>query len=123
MCPSDCGEGAGAGNVTDGDGKDGDGMDGQGTDGDGMDLPDCNENWFCLDWEECVNGTRTRSCIDLNECGTEEEMPDVEESCAVGDLGITGFFASVSKSLIETILIFLLILLIILLIVRWLILR
>ena len=36
---------------------------------------ECVEDWSCTDWSACVNGTQTRTCTDLNECGTDENKP------------------------------------------------
>ena len=30
----------------------------------------CLENWNCTDWSPCINNTHSRSCLDLNSCGT-----------------------------------------------------
>lgn len=32
----------------------------------------CIENWSCSNWTTCINGTQTRTCEDLNSCGTDE---------------------------------------------------
>lgn len=45
------------------------------------DDDDCEEEWICEDWGECVNGTRTRECRDTRLCGTTEDKPLTEESC------------------------------------------
>jgi len=42
---------------------------------------DCFEAWSCTDWSICQNGQQNRTCIDLNSCGTEEEMPAENQSC------------------------------------------
>ncbi len=35
--------------------------------------PTCQENWICPDWNTvpCVNDTKTITCTDLNNCGTQ----------------------------------------------------
>lgn len=43
----------------------------------------CVEKWNCTDWGPCVNGVHSRSCVDLNNCGTEFEKPPTTESCGV----------------------------------------
>jgi hypothetical protein len=43
----------------------------------------CVENWQCTEWSECVNGTQTRTCTDLNNCGTTLNKPEEERSCVV----------------------------------------
>ncbi|MFP4112188.1 MAG: hypothetical protein ACLFPQ_06095 [Candidatus Woesearchaeota archaeon] len=47
----------------------------------------CTENWDCDSWGDCVDGTQTRTCTDLNECGTTDERPNPFESrsCTVDD--------------------------------------
>ncbi|MFH1802828.1 MAG: right-handed parallel beta-helix repeat-containing protein [archaeon] len=46
---------------------------------------DCLEDWQCDDWRECTEGTRTRSCVDLNNCGTGEDMPPINDECGLLD--------------------------------------
>jgi len=43
---------------------------------------ECTEQWVCTDWSECINGTQTRECNDLNRCGTDAEKPVEEQECA-----------------------------------------
>ncbi|MDZ7798769.1 MAG: FG-GAP-like repeat-containing protein [Patescibacteria group bacterium] len=53
-------------------------------------LPDeeedieCIENWSCTAWSACLGGTQTRSCLDLNNCGTEKDKPDEIVECGMG---------------------------------------
>lgn len=47
-------------------------------------LPECTEDWSCTDWSECVEGTQTRICTDLNDCGTTISKPTESQSCGVG---------------------------------------
>ncbi len=42
----------------------------------------CKESWYCSEWTQCSGGARTRSCVDLGNCGTSEEMPSQNEQCA-----------------------------------------
>jgi len=42
---------------------------------------ECEENWDCGSWSECVNGEQERDCIDLNNCGTINERPTLIQSC------------------------------------------
>jgi hypothetical protein len=36
----------------------------------------CEEDWNCSEWTECMpEGTKTRVCIDLNDCGTTKNKP------------------------------------------------
>ncbi len=42
----------------------------------------CEEKWVCSEWSECFpNGTKVRECIDLNNCNTTENMPDIILPC------------------------------------------
>lgn len=41
----------------------------------------CTEDWICTDWTECVNGKQTRTCADVNRCGTTEDKPELMQSC------------------------------------------
>ncbi len=48
-----------------------------------MTVPDttCIPNWNCTDWSDCVNGTETRTCSDVNDCGTDENKPEESDAC------------------------------------------
>ena len=50
----------------------------------------CKENWRCGDWDECENGLQTRTCEDINKCGTKKIKPDLQKACDIeeSDLGI-----------------------------------
>ena len=42
----------------------------------------CNETWNCTEWGPCMpNGTQTRICTDLNNCGLELKKPDLVQEC------------------------------------------
>ncbi len=41
----------------------------------------CVEEWYCTPWGHCINGTRTRTCYDLNNCGTFKNKPNETEPC------------------------------------------
>ena len=43
----------------------------------------CEENWKCSEWFECFNSKQKRVCVDLNNCGTEENKPEEVRSCSV----------------------------------------
>lgn len=47
----------------------------------GHQATDCQENWTCSNWSACINGTQTRTCEDLNQCGTNESKPTETQSC------------------------------------------
>jgi len=42
----------------------------------------CQENWECSDWGECMDGNQTRTCTDLNTCGTELTKPAETAECS-----------------------------------------
>jgi len=44
-------------------------------------TPVCQENWQCIEFSECVNGSQTRTCSDLNDCGTTAQKPALTQSC------------------------------------------
>jgi len=56
-------------------------------------APACVENWDCPDWATmpCVNGTQTRTCTDLNDCGTTVNKPAESQDCEVGIAGVVGW--------------------------------
>ncbi|MBI2208134.1 hypothetical protein HYU50_01440 [Candidatus Woesearchaeota archaeon] len=61
-----------------GDGSSGSaGGGGSGSSGSGS----CLENWQCISWSECVNNLQTRSCKDLNNCGTSFNKPTEAKAC------------------------------------------
>jgi len=47
----------------------------------GFKLP-CVERWFCTEWSKCVNDTRTRTCVDDNNCNTTKKKPIENDSCS-----------------------------------------
>jgi hypothetical protein len=42
---------------------------------------ECIENWMCTAWS-CSDGTASRTCTDLNQCGTIKYKPAESEECA-----------------------------------------
>jgi hypothetical protein len=52
---------------------------------DSIDLSDssCTPDWQCGSWSECVDGKQSRTCADVNDCGSAEGMPDGTQSCVV----------------------------------------
>jgi len=44
---------------------------------------DCNEDWICVKWSDCVDGTQTRKCVDKNDCGTFSSKPAETQTCEV----------------------------------------
>jgi len=45
----------------------------------------CMEQWNCTDWSACVGNVRTRTCIDMNNCTTTNELNDswADPACVV----------------------------------------
>ncbi|GEM_PF-6670736 len=41
----------------------------------------CSENWECASWSNCLNGQKTRTCTDKNNCGTLSNKPETSMSC------------------------------------------
>lgn len=44
----------------------------------------CTENWLCSSWSSCSDRVKTRTCEDVNLCGTNSSMPELSESCGSG---------------------------------------
>jgi hypothetical protein len=42
----------------------------------------CDEDWACSDWSDCVNNRFTRVCTDLNDCGTQNNRPSGSMACS-----------------------------------------
>ena len=51
----------------------------------GVCILNCTEDWNCSNWGVCINGSQSRTCNDLNNCGTEINKPDETQSCVVCD--------------------------------------
>ncbi len=63
----------------------------------------CEERWVCTDWSECKDGFQTRSCNDVNNCGTDLNKPLEIQPCSKEEkasqakiTGPTGFFLGLS---------------------------
>lgn len=41
----------------------------------------CTATWYCDNWNECMNGTQTRNCVDVNNCGSEINKPYENKTC------------------------------------------
>jgi hypothetical protein len=41
----------------------------------------CQENWNCHEWAECANELQTRTCTDINNCGTTANKPIEQQEC------------------------------------------
>jgi len=44
---------------------------------------ECTPSWSCTDWSDCINGTKTRTCADSNNCGTDENKPEESKTCGI----------------------------------------
>ena len=49
--------------------------------GGGGGITACTENWLCSEFSSCVDGMQTRTCTDLNNCGTSLNKPAETISC------------------------------------------
>jgi hypothetical protein len=49
--------------------------------GGGGGAPSCSEDWSCGEWTSCVNASQTRTCTDLNTCGTTKNKPAESQDC------------------------------------------
>ena len=47
------------------------------------DTSACTPNWQCGDWQECIEGTQTRICLDNTNCNTQEGIPTTSQPCEV----------------------------------------
>lgn len=45
----------------------------------------CTEDWLCVKWSDCNNGTQTRKCVDKNDCGTFYNKPSESIDCIVSE--------------------------------------
>lgn len=41
----------------------------------------CTPNFQCNDWSQCINGVQTRTCIDINTCGTGTNPYQTTQTC------------------------------------------
>ena len=46
---------------------------------------ECTESWSCIAWSLCADEKQTRTCTDINACGTVKEKPETERSCSMGE--------------------------------------
>jgi hypothetical protein len=42
---------------------------------------ECVVDWNCDGWSDCSNGKMTRTCVDNNECGVDDDKPEEEMEC------------------------------------------
>ncbi len=74
------GTGTGTGGAGGGGGGGGRGGGGAGGGGGGR-ARECNENWECSDWGECLAGKQKRKCTDSNKCRTTLNKPNESRAC------------------------------------------
>jgi len=43
----------------------------------------CIESWSCTQWSDCIDNQQTRSCTDVNACGTILNKPSEVNSCSI----------------------------------------
>ena len=65
----------------------------------------CVENWGCSEYSSCVNGMQTRTCNDVNSCGTVSNKPVLQQACEVvnvntSDIGAGGLQGKGNRALL-----------------------
>jgi hypothetical protein len=50
----------------------------------------CLADWSCGQWGACLDGRRSRTCADLNRCGTLAGQPELSRVCSSGGGGGSG---------------------------------
>jgi len=43
----------------------------------------CVPEWTCTEWSECLDGKQERICTDTKNCGSENGIPDISQSCVI----------------------------------------
>jgi len=43
--------------------------------GGGTPTPSCNPLWICDEWSSCHSGLRSRTCVDISNCNSDEKPP------------------------------------------------
>jgi len=49
--------------------------------GGGYYTPDCNPLWICNEWSSCLGRVRSRTCVDISYCNSDER-PSLLLSCS-----------------------------------------
>src|SRR3989344_1191883 len=65
----------------------------------------CLENWVCNEWSECVDGVQTRTCVDTNDCGTQQNKLPESRACiaqTIQPAAVTGFSVAGQEPIIYT---------------------
>ncbi|MBU0893811.1 MAG: hypothetical protein KKF48_03565 [Nanoarchaeota archaeon] len=64
----------------------------------GEEKTDCTERWACQTWSNSKDLCGTRTCRDINECGTQDLRPEISRECgSVGFAGITGAVTGITN--------------------------
>ena len=58
----------------------------------------CNPNWVCIEWSECIDGLKTRTCTDTNSCDTLDNKPLEGELCEFSTQSGLSLLASSKKT-------------------------
>ncbi len=75
-CPEDCGECSQPSNPASGGSSGGGGF--------FVSQPEeCIPEWECSPWSQCINGSQTRKCVDVNNCNTTEDKPPEKQACGL----------------------------------------
>mgnify|MGYP000601385515 CR=1 FL=1 len=75
-CPEDCGECSQPSNPASGGSSGGGGF--------FVSQPEeCIPEWECSPWSQCINGSQTRKCVDVNNCSTTENKPPEKQACGL----------------------------------------
>ncbi|NMB66958.1 hypothetical protein GYA25_02785 [Candidatus Woesearchaeota archaeon] len=45
----------------------------------------CTPNWKCGDWQDCINNSQIRICIDKNKCNSNENKPETKKECYINE--------------------------------------
>ncbi|MBI3027398.1 hypothetical protein HYY70_04745, partial [Candidatus Woesearchaeota archaeon] len=62
------------------------GSNGGSSSGGGGGIVACISNWQCGQWSECVNGFKTRRCVEANQCAFPTERPEESQECKVAEI-------------------------------------
>ena len=50
------------------------------------DEEECAERWVCSDWGMCEDGLQERTCVDDNDCGTDDRKPFEIQPCSLEEV-------------------------------------
>ena len=62
----------------------------EGSEETGKETIACEEEWTCTDWSECVDGSWTTTCTDVNNCSTSVNKPDESQDCVAEAVEVPG---------------------------------